>query len=534
MRSKGAILVLVWSVLAWACYASVKAVVKSTVLPSNSTLTSLAYGTIDNAITITLYPIAGWVADVHLGRRKVMKASLWLMWVGTVLSALLLTVNQIFVPEHTPHHTLMYIAYLLAYVLVICGYSGITVMALPFGTDQMLEASSEEISAYVHWFIWTWFAGEALNSLVQFLSCTSLSPDMLNLVFTFSAALFSSTALCLDSVYRHWLSDEYRCQNPFKLVYSVLKYAVAHTRPTRRSALTYSEERIPSRVDLGKSRYGGPFTTEQVEDVKTFLRLLVVICAVSILQYTGQLYRSSNSLLISHFQDPLSFSKCFKSFIDFACSGPVIIVIGFPLHELAIYPLIRRWFPSMLKRVGIAALLTLVYAITVLSLDVAEHVYNKQAMCMFSNKTPTYTTLQLGINYLWVNIPSSVLEIVLLLIYNASLMEFILAQTPYSMKGLLIGTSYSITTFFQLLSVVSLVVWIGVWQHSPNPQPWPTCGFWFYLFAIVVTVAGLVLFCVLARWYKKRERNEPQFEQRFVEQYYDKYIQQKYKKDSRM
>ena len=31
---------------------------------------------------------------------------------------------------------------------------------------------------------------------------------------------------------------------------------------------------IPSRIDLGKSNCGGPFTTEQVEDVKTFFGFL--------------------------------------------------------------------------------------------------------------------------------------------------------------------------------------------------------------------------------------------------------------------
>ena len=37
--------------------------------------------------------------------------------------------------------------------------------------------------------------------------------------------------------------------------------------------LTYWEDDIiPSRVDLGKSKYGGPFTIAQVEDVKTILR----------------------------------------------------------------------------------------------------------------------------------------------------------------------------------------------------------------------------------------------------------------------
>ena len=72
-------------------------------------------------------------------------------------------------------------------------------------------------------------------------------------------------------------------QNPFKLVYSVVRYAIKHKHPECRSAFTYCEDESPSRIDFGKSKYGGPFTTEQVEDVKTFLRLiLVILCSVCI------------------------------------------------------------------------------------------------------------------------------------------------------------------------------------------------------------------------------------------------------------
>ena len=55
-------------------------------------------------------------------------------------------------------------------------------------------------------------------------------------------------------------------QNPYKLIYRVLKYAIKHKYARQRSAFTYCEDDIPSRLDYGKSKYGGPFTTEQVED----------------------------------------------------------------------------------------------------------------------------------------------------------------------------------------------------------------------------------------------------------------------------
>ncbi len=49
------------------------------------------------------------------------------------------------------------------------------------------------------------------------------------------------------------------------------------THALQRSAFTYCDDERPSRVDCAKSRYGGPFTTEQVEDVKAFLRILILL-----------------------------------------------------------------------------------------------------------------------------------------------------------------------------------------------------------------------------------------------------------------
>ena len=109
----------------------------------------------------------------------------------------------------------------------------------------------------------------------------------------------------------NWLVIEPVNQNPIKSIYSVLKYAATHKHPARRSALTYWEEDIPSRIDLGKSKYGGPFTTEQVEDVKTFFHLVVVSVAISFFVYPLELCNYSLNTFASHFQQQskLSHSK---------------------------------------------------------------------------------------------------------------------------------------------------------------------------------------------------------------------------------
>ena len=51
----------------------------------------------------------------------------------------------------------------------------------------------------------------------------------------------------------------------------MLNYARETKYPECRSALTYFDEEPPSRLDYGKDKFGGPFTEEEVEDVKTIL-----------------------------------------------------------------------------------------------------------------------------------------------------------------------------------------------------------------------------------------------------------------------
>ena len=75
-------------------------------------------------------------------------------------------------------------------------------------------------------------------------------------------------------------SVEESSKNSLKIIFKVLVYSFKHKYPERRSAFTYWENDIPSRIDLGKEKYGGPFTYEQVEDVKTMFRLLLLMVSL--------------------------------------------------------------------------------------------------------------------------------------------------------------------------------------------------------------------------------------------------------------
>ena len=45
---------------------------------------------------------------------------------------------------------------------------------------------------------------------------------------------------------------------------------------------TYCEDDIPTGLDLGKCKYGGPYTTEQVKDVKAFYGILKILFSMGI------------------------------------------------------------------------------------------------------------------------------------------------------------------------------------------------------------------------------------------------------------
>ena len=146
------------------------------------------------------------------------------------------------------------------------------------GIDQLTDTSTNEIKSFINWYCWAFVSSGVVANFIS--KCASLQDKVIAPLFL-SVAL--STVACLVFLCNHALIKEPVTQNPFKLIYRVVKYAMGHRFPRLRSAFTYCEDDIPSRIDLGKAKYGGPFTTEQVEDVKTFFRVLGLALVVSAL-----------------------------------------------------------------------------------------------------------------------------------------------------------------------------------------------------------------------------------------------------------
>ena len=169
----------------------------------------------------------------------------------------------------------------LDYLFSLCYYSYYVVLfevvsfnanVIQYGMDQLHDAPTEDSILYVHWYVWTTFAGLLIVRLP-----TGFISTVFFILFPIALILLGTT-LCLQRYKRNWFIVDSGSKNPYKLVFKVLKFAKDHSYPIRRSAFTYCEDELPSRLDLGKEKYGGPFTTEQVEDIKASDNWTTICC----------------------------------------------------------------------------------------------------------------------------------------------------------------------------------------------------------------------------------------------------------------
>ena len=143
-----------------------------------------------------------------------------------------------------------------------------TVALVPFLTDQLIGATADELSTVVYWYYWV---NNLANALADTITALEVIPADYQLVIPGVVAVPLAMIIISDCLCLQWLDRTHKVTNPIKLIIQVLNYTRKHRYPERRSAFTYLDEEQPSRMDFGKEKFGGPFTEEEVEDVKTVL-----------------------------------------------------------------------------------------------------------------------------------------------------------------------------------------------------------------------------------------------------------------------
>ena len=514
VKNKGALLVLAWNFLAFSVYHLMNDYFDNKYMIR-------AYFAILGITSLT----AGWLADTRIGRYKVVRTSIWIMWIAAVIATTSSIVAHLYESYDGFHSYLVDVALFAMAV----GLGGFQASIIQFGLDQLHDASTSEIKSFIVWFVWSAFC-QGIPMEFGFACLNNRASRIYKLLFV---CINLSLAMILDYSCNHCLIKEPIKQNPLKLVYKVIRYAIRNKYPRQRSAFTYCEDELPSRIDFGKSKYGGPFTTEQVEDVKTFLRFIPLTIVAGVL---GGSIITSNTIrdrLYHQFTRDIGIDVSTRSYVancyveaSFTRTIYLGTAILIPLHETLIYPLLYRCFPWMESRhkilVGTVALIARVLTLMTYNIisrhnSLQSNGPNVTIPCLFETWS-TEGVLNKNFNSKWITVPDFLFLTSLTMLYIGGV-EFISAQVPFFMKGLMIGMTYC--SFF-LSGALWLVVSLPfIYIHSIWGTGTLSCGFWYTLLLTIVDLGIFLILAILTRWYKKRQRQDvlPN-EHFFAERYY--------------
>ena len=537
IRSKAARLILLWNfavLLAYNMFYDINAYIQV----SHSTLLPILLPSCFIFIGM-LSPVAGLLTDVKFSRFKAVLCTSYIILVkiSTFLLLALISAVVIFKAyKHTNIRNEMGLPLYCVLLIMVTVYMVFIINGIQFGMDQLHDSPTEDSILFIHWYVWIYYICSLVTQIAwNFLFYNGYYPDYTDIIralsISFASLVLISTiflltvSLCVVHYRKVWFLLEPPGVNPYKLVYRVVKFAYINKVPLRRSAFTYCDEESPTRLDVGKHKFGGPFTTKQVEDVKAFWGILKVLVTMG----PGFLLQTVMQTLLPafarHSNTFVDISSHFKGvarhiFISNGLLSLLLIVICIPLYLCWIRQHITYYIPGMLKRIQIALVVMVLSLICTFVMDVVVHVNTEYHFCLFQTLLePRYMS----------NFPSSppfyqnvyffttqhVLSALANMLFNIAILEFICSQSPYSMKGLLLGSFFSIRFFFQGIAVVSIVPFGTVWKIESL-----SCGSGFYAMYIVIGLLEFVVFSCVSKRYKYRNVNEPSNEYRYAEDYY--------------
>ena len=473
----------------------------------NSLLSSLdAYSLFDQyfvwfSLTLLIFlPLFGWIADAWIGRYKTILYGLYSVVIGCVLFTASVIINYSLVKR---------IFLILSIAFHLFGMAAINANNLPFIIDQMIGASSDELSAAVHW--WYWSLNFA-NVVTMNIFCGLQYIPLVIFLLMFIVISFSGLTIALSSLFlcQHWLDKTPQITNPIKHIAKVLNYARKNKYPRNRSAFTYWEQDIPSRVDLGKDKYGGPFSEEEVENVKTTLRLIPVIFICSMMKMVVDVtHEQQNHMTVIFNSIP----------VDKIISISQIPVFGIPLYHFIIRPLLKKttkYTLSMLLVVQVGLFIQILGTIGMAVIETVGHLQTPNVTCMF-NDNMKWLCLLIIIGTM---IPK-VFQVVGGCLCTLTIIEFIIAQSPCEMKGFLFGV---LCAFFGIAQLIGYNLY-RPFQFLPGSIP-ISCGFYYFLTQTLLLFLVFIVFVILFKHYKLRMRNNPVNIHMIAETHITAYIEQ--------
>ena len=338
------------------------------------------------SLTYICYPLLGWLADTRFIRYSVIKISIRTVVLLSILGVIGMVTATLIESAHTEVlNTLTFVALITVagpLVIDIITMGMFEANAIQFGMYQMLEANSDQLVTFIHWYYWSIQLSRGLMILVSMAvdlilkSCwfdihvrtradAKLLPSVPIILMTcLIQGIMAAVGVFLLQHYKRHLNVDHVGHSPFTMIYKIVKYAWQHKCPVNRSAFTYWENDIPSRIDLGKNKYGGPFTNEEVEDTKTFFRIFLLLLSL----FGLHLSDNGSSSAVAFFTNSCSLCPSAVTFLSLLYApnifSSVSIVVIVPLLHYVILPHFSRYIPNLLHRMGLCLAVILIQEVT--------------------------------------------------------------------------------------------------------------------------------------------------------------------------
>ena len=474
---------------------------------------------------------------------------------------------------YSPLATTVFIGSIVFVASGILGKGIFESTVIQFGTDQMIEASSAQLSTFIHWYYWSLYVSNICANVISaviisiFSQLCYLSVEdffdgayiivliWVYIIVAILQCILSCIALLLLYLkkFKNCLNIEPVGVNPVKQIIDIIKYAYHHKYPVRRSALTYYLNTYPTRIDFGKVQYGGPFTNEEVEGTKAVLRLLVLLLSLFGFHLSSNVFSTSSHILSK--SCPSSVTLLLLVANPFLVSD-VITLVGIPLLHLFNKSSLGKYFPNMLKRMWFGLMLLFFHELSSLIIN-SQVIYTKLcdpvfsafktfkisplSACYFSlipfsnntewnNTTDCVTLCQSSLytmdsTLMWSLVPHILHGFGYMLVF-VSVLEFICAQAPFRLKGFMIGIWYAM--FFIKFILLNMIEFFITSFYKVDRA-------WIIYESIKIGIIGLslIIFGISCRWYRYRERNEVVNVQGMIEDIFEKeLLQQQNKEDS--
>ena len=501
---------------------------------------------------LLLYPLLGHLTDVYLNRYRAVKLSFILLVVAGCATIIYLGVDIVVTAVwdiEVFHHSQTGWLMVLGLIMYVIGLGLFEANAIQFGLDQLLEAPTSKLIVFIYWFYWTKsFGGLVLSSGVtaafallnneQFQNNTvnvaihGQLPEVFVALACLAITVIQALVLIKLCISKKHLYIQKAGLSPFKNIHQVLSYAWKHKVPENRSAFTYWEEDIPPRIDLGKNKYGGPFTVEQVEDAKIFLCILPLLLCLFGYHLAGDGFSAPQYLQRTSCP---SLPVLFTIVVNPSNLSSLVAVFGIPLYRLlCIFPKFKN--VMMLTKIWVGLYLSLVQVILYIILVLNHNCtyWQKHHTVITRNIVKGYTPSRdcylvriacdnsqsqcysdpIDNTYLWLIIPQLLNGLCLLLV-SMTVLEFICVQAPRTTQGLLIGVWYA--TFSIRYLIVAILD-----NYVTEKKSW-------LIYEGVkgcLILLSLVLFSCLSSHYQYRKRDEIVNVQGMIEDIHEKWLNQ--------